>query len=216
MMRRAEVEKVIRARHGGMIPDPEDTDDREICLGYIKAAAFSLSGQDMPNWCLKWAPWAREAEIRDIVSQASRRRRMMTADGVAGLILVTMAERTRLCLKTIGACDVSKAERMKLAKERKRKRDRSRQEKQRRAEGRKDRQSYVAQGLSATKPWEATGVCRRTWERHRGVAGASRVLLREQKGDTLATSDIQAPPIPPHVHGHAAARAARGGRGLGG
>jgi hypothetical protein len=181
-MRRAEVEKVIRARHGGMIPDPGDTDDRDTCLGYIRAAAFSLSLQDMPNWCSKWAPWATAAEVGAIAAQAVKRRRMMNADGVAGLLTVTMEERTRLQLKTIGACDVTKAERARLAKERKRQRDRERQALKRRAAGSPDRASHEAQSLSASRPWEAEGISRRTWYRRRGTS-PSRIDIYEN-GDT--------------------------------
>ncbi|WP_404861841.1 hypothetical protein [Georhizobium sp. MAB10] len=190
-MRRAEVEKVIRSRHGGMIPDPGDTDDRDTCLAYIRAAAFSLAVPDMPNWCSKWAPWVTPAEVGAIVAQAFKRRRMMNADGVAGLLTVTMEERTRLKLKTIGACDVSKAERVRLAKERKRQRDRERQALKRRATGSVDRASHEAQSLSRLKPWEAENISRRTWERRR-VASASRIDIHK-KGDGLASKSIGNP-----------------------
>ncbi|PBB77890.1 hypothetical protein CK218_27695 [Mesorhizobium sp. WSM3879] len=163
LLRLREVEKVIKDRHGGMIPDPEDTDDRETCLNYVKAAAFSPSAQDMFNWCRKWAPWVLDAELTDILAQASRHSRMMTADGVAGLLAVTMAERDRLRLKTIGACDISKEERANLAKERKRDRDRSKKAEGRKARGCKDRESYEAESAEHLEPWNAEGISRRTW-----------------------------------------------------
>ncbi len=154
-------------------------------------------------------------EIEEVIAQASRRRRMMTADGVAGLLMVTIAERTRLKLKTIGACDISKAERGKIAKERKRERDRSRQEQRRRAAGRKDRKSYAGQSLSTLKPWEAVGMSRATWYRQRETR-VSRIDIN-RKGDTPeshrrrsmhsprarrvthAMSDASPSPVPPSL-----------------
>lgn len=185
LLRLREVEKVIKDRHGGMIPDAEDTDDREICLDYLKAAAFSLSGQDMFNWCRKWAPWVREAELIDILAQASRRRRMMTADGVAGLLAVTWEHRTRLNLKTFGACDISKEERAKVARERKRERDRGKKAEARKARGCKDRESYEAASLSAVKPWKTFGMSRATWYRQ----GKPEVETSPSRIDSLGNGD---------------------------
>ncbi|WP_156941317.1 hypothetical protein [Mesorhizobium sp. LNJC405B00] len=193
-LRMREVEKVIRARHHGPIPDPEDTDDRGTCIAYIRAAAMSLSGQDMNAWASIWAPWAGAEIVHPIIAETSSRRLMMRADGVAGLLGVTMAERTSLNLKTIGACDVSKAERMKIAKERKRERDRSRMADTRKSQGRKDRDTYEAESLSTLKPWEVGGVCRRTWERRRNstspVASPSRVESSSERRHTCDTETI--------------------------
>lgn len=200
LLRLRDIEKVILSRHGKMIPDPEDTDDRETCLAYVKAAALALSGQDIAGWCAKWAPWASKHEISRFVAMASSRRQMMTADGVAGLLMVTWKERTELHLNTFGASDMSKADRTKLAQERKRERDKNRKADARRLSGMQDRRSYEAQSLSMQKPWEAEGISRRTWERRR-VASLSRVEVIG-KGDTLASraeDDVGGsthPPVP--------------------
>lgn len=198
LMRLREIEKLIRARHGSIVPDPEDTDDRETCLSYVRAAALSLAAQDIAVWCRRWAPWVRNDELTGIVAQARKRRRMMTADGVAGLLLVTWAERSQIGLNTFGACDVSKVDRKRLAKERKRHRDRTRQEAKRRAAGRKDRKSHEATSLSRLRPWEAEGVSRATWYRRRETQ-VSRVDINP-KGDTLVSNpkgDTLAPTLPP-------------------
>ncbi len=165
VMRLREIEKVIAHRHGSVIPDPAGTDDRDTCVAYIKAAAFSLTRQPMHDWCRRWAPWATSADILDIVSQAETRKRMMTSDGVAGLLCVSWAERTKLNLTTIGACDMTAAKRVAMAKERKRERDRIRQEAKRRAEGRRDRKAHAGTTLHHSKPWEKEGISRATWFR---------------------------------------------------
>ncbi|WP_156122176.1 hypothetical protein [Aureimonas altamirensis] len=186
MARLREIEKIIRERHGQFVPDPEGTDDRDTCLAYVRAAAFSRAGQDLTDWCHRWAPWVRDSEILSIEMAARRRKYMMKADGVAGLLRVTMAERDQLSLKTIGACDLARIDRMKLVRQRKLERDREAKRDLRKSQGRRDRVSYEAHSLSSTKPWVADGVSRRTWERRRRVAGVARVDINSSD-DTLAT-----------------------------
>lgn len=193
MMRLREIEKLIRHRHDGMVPDPEDTDDRGTCLAYVTAAAFSCAGQAVEGWCRRWAPWISESELVEIKARAGKRRRMITADGAAAMLSLTWAERMELGIKTIGACDISKADRKKLAKERKRTRDRVRQEHRRRAAGRSDRKSHAPQSLEQIKPWVADGISRATWYRRRETA-VSRIDIYTN-GDTrvsTAEGDITA------------------------
>lgn len=161
------------------------TDDREFCLAYLRAAAFTKSGQDIRAWARKWMPWLPVEEIEPIMAEAAKRRRMMRADGVAGLLRVSLDERTRLELKTIGACDIDRGMRLAMARQRKRERDRERQRAKRAAENRMDRASYEAGSLEKEKPWEAEGISRRTWYRRRGTS-VSRV-------DIYTNGDIPVP-----------------------
>ena len=160
-----EIEKVIRSRHGVFVPDPCDTEDRGFCLAYVRCAAKAGTKQNMKDWCARWAPWVTVLELEEISSQAGKVSGMLPADVVAKMLHVTYSERSRLSLKTIGACDVSRHHRDKLAKERKRERDRKRQEAKRRAEGRVDRKSQQAQTKTAIKPWKEMGVSRATYYR---------------------------------------------------
>lgn len=189
LMRLREIEAIISHRHGSILPE---TDDGDI---YIEAAAFSLSDQDMVDWCKKWAPWAHDEIVGPIVEKAKKRRRMMRADGVAGLLKVTMSERSDLGLKTIGACDMSKADRTAWAKERKRARDRKRMEKKRAGKSRKDRQSYEAESAENLKPWLAEGISRRTWYRRRGTS-VSRVDIYTIGDIPVPKAEEYAPPVP--------------------
>jgi hypothetical protein len=74
-----------------------------------------------------------------------------------------MADRTAPRITTIGAIDCSKAEPVERRKGRKR----NRVEAGRRAAGAVPREQYEANSLSRTRPWEALGISRRTWERRR-------------------------------------------------
>lgn len=165
LLRLREIERLINHRFRGPVPDPEDTDDRETALDYVRVAAFALTEQDIVSWCRVFALWATEADLVPIIAEAAKRRRMMRADGVAGLLHVTMAERLALKLKTIGAADMTRAERERFMKKRKREMDRKRDEQKRRAAGAKDRASFVAQSISTAKPWEALKMSRAKWYR---------------------------------------------------
>src|SRR4051794_15050308 len=125
----------------------------------------------MREWAARWMPWATVAEVKEMECQAARRRSAMTADGVARLLYVSHAERERLGLKTIGACDVAKQQRLQMVADKKRERDRKRAAEKRKAAGAKSRNSYQCQSLSRSKPWEAEGMSRRTWYRRQNGTG---------------------------------------------
>lgn len=218
IQRLREIERIIRHRFDGPVPDPDGTDDRDTCLDFVRAAAFSLAGQDIASWCRVFAPWVTHADLVPIIASAAKRRRMMRADGIAGLLHVTMAERLALKLKTIGAADMTAAERKKFMKARKRDMDRKRDEQKRREAGAKDRASYEASSISTAKPWEALNMSRRTWYRKgKPTIGTSSSRIEDiEKSEAPVPTPIgksKAPASMP-VRGYAAARAARG-EGLG-
>ncbi|MAY61555.1 MAG: hypothetical protein CML29_05030 [Rhizobiales bacterium] len=213
LLRMREIEALIRHRHGQMIPDPTGTDDVDACMAYVTAAAGSQSDQDMRDWCAYWAPWISPSDLDAIVIRSSTRKRMIPADDVARLLGVTFELRSLLTFKTIGACDVSKAERQRLAKDRKRERDRLRAATKRSQNVRMDRASYEANSAERLRPWEAEGISRRTWYRCRGTS-ASQIVLN-MKGDTPVPNVDGFPPTPPHSEHDGAMREACGARGSG-
>lgn len=182
MMRLREIEAVIRHRHIRGIPDPDGTDDKDFCMAYIYAVAATPRSQSVVDWAKTWAPWVSGEEILEMVYACRGRKYMLGAEAIAKMLHVTMKERAALCLKTIGACDVSEDERKTVSKHIKRERDRIRQQENRQAKGVVSRQSYEAASAENIKPWEAEGVSRRTWYRRRGT-GPSRVDIY-RNGDT--------------------------------
>jgi hypothetical protein len=153
-----EIARVVMGRHGRL----PDTYDRTI---YLEAAAWHLNPRDgdqhfaLENWCRRVGATLPTEQINRIVEDHKPRK--VRADRIAKVLKVTDAERTALRLTTIGACDVSKAERLRRRKER----HRAIQQARRRARGVIPREQYLAQSLSRMKPWEALGISRRTWER---------------------------------------------------
>jgi hypothetical protein len=153
-----EIARVVMHRHGRL----PATDDRPI---YLKAAAWHLNPRDgdlhfaLENWCRRVGATLPSEQINRIVEDTKPWK--LRADRIAKMLKVTDAERTALRLTTIGACDVSKTERLRRRKER----HRAAQQARRRKRGVMPRDQYLALSLSRTKPWEALGISRRTWER---------------------------------------------------
>ncbi len=195
-LRVREVEAVIRARHGDVVPDARDTDDLEIVEGYVLAIAGSRG--EIEGWVRRWLPWFDDTAVLESahklaakLSAATRGPAVLKADAIARLIGVTLAERTRLGLCTIGACDVDRKDRRKLARERKREQDRKRQSRKRTAAGRKPRDQFLAESTAADRPWEREGISRRTWYRRRNDTGVSR--LEELRSSYIPTGDQPVP-----------------------
>lgn len=174
-----EIEAIIRHRHGPIIPE---TDDGDL---YILAAAYALNAlcysRDEPDlfperlrgWCHRFAPWALRraaAVIGPILRKLHGRKYDLSADEVARVLNIRLIDRMDYGFKTIGGCDVTPTIRQKIAANKKRKHDKARQAAKRLKQGRRPH----SQSLSQTKPWEAEGISRRTWERRRkAVAGSA-------------------------------------------
>ncbi|WEJ32000.1 hypothetical protein [Devosia sp. SD17-2] len=188
LLRLREIEWVITSRHGKLIPDPYDTDDVDMCLAYARAVEASKTPQDLVHWSRRWMPWAPAAEIDRIVLQEGWRQKPAGADHVATMIYVSAAERQALGLRTIGAYDVTKEQRLATAADAKRERDKQRQAERRRAEGRVDRQTYLESSLSAQKPWETLEMSRAKYYRLKGrETGVSPVTVINTNSDGLVS-----------------------------
>lgn len=141
-----ELERVINARHGKDL----DTDDADVYLVRVAqclkrfhtfkngaAAGYDDVLDRLKVWAKAQTPLLDDDALRGAVDEAIGTDFMESADVIARRLRVTNTERMVLSLRTIGACDVSKAERAKMAKGRRRARDRIRMAAKRRAQGRK-------------------------------------------------------------------------------
>lgn len=186
LLRLREIERLIGSRHGHVVPDPTGTDDEELCVAYIRAVAMSASAQPLSDWCQRWAPWVSVQLIVEVELEAAGRKRMLRADAAAALLRLTMEERKKLGIKTIGACDISKAEREKVSADQKRAADRERIALKRRASGVKSRASDREQSLEKTQPWKAEGISRATWYRRRETR-VSRIDIYMKRDTSVST-----------------------------
>jgi hypothetical protein len=129
-----------------------------------------------------------EAEASAITEEASITRKHLSADNLARFLGVTFEQRQRLGLTTIGSVNVKKRARREL----RRRNNRLAKEAKRRAKGMRSRAEYEGNSLSATRPWEAMNMSRRTWERRRNktrVASVGTPSLIDSE-DTLATASV--------------------------
>jgi hypothetical protein len=197
-----EINRLIEARHHGLIPETDDT-------AYFEAMAANLrSLEHLLDWTADAAPWASPDMLITIHKQVTgSRSRDLTGQECANLLRVSYGERERLEINTIGSFDVDEQTRAAMAKERKREMDRQRIQARRKAKGAKSRLEFEQQSIEAQKPWEKDGISRRTWFRrreNRNGTGASQVVYNR------ATSDAPVPncfermntPIPELLQSH--------------
>jgi len=104
-----------------------------------------------------------EADAEAIIEEARTTHRHMTADRLARWLGLTYEVREKIGITTIGSIDVNKNERWARRKEQ----NRLSKERRRRDQGAEPRPEYLAKSLSRTRPWQAQGISRRTWERRR-------------------------------------------------
>jgi hypothetical protein len=171
----SQLTRLIRYRHGRGL----DTDDADAYLvpiakrQYLKLRLRKPVADAGPvcdllqTWAENHAPQLPERVLRAAAEHAFLNPRLESAETLGRTVRLTYAERTLLKINSIGSHDVSKADRARLAKERRRARDRDRKAAKRLAQDMTPRNVYLAESLSRTRPWEAEGISRRTWERRR-------------------------------------------------
>lgn len=181
-----EIERIVNYRAGLV----EDTDDADIILDQVACCLAHMMWKrgmrpqwadvlDRLNlWCERWAPEVSIVLRRNVAREVVRQPRLDQADECAARLRLSYAERTRLRITTIGAYDVDKRERLRRRKERKRTRDRERAARKRAAGSGMLRDEYLSKSLSATQPWKAMGISRRTWERRRRHTGQATPMRR--------------------------------------
>jgi hypothetical protein len=113
------------------------------------------------RWLELWTPWLSAVEAEGMVAAVLHMPLRWRADKLALRLQLTEAERSRLGITTIGAIDMTKAERAA----RRRKRNSITRQRNRRAKGAKPRPEYEATSISRAKPWDAHGISRATWYR---------------------------------------------------
>ena len=157
--RRNEIENLILHRHY-VLPDTDDRDTYlKLWCWHNTRSAHQL--EDLKALGRRLGVELPDAEVTATVDYVNRNRRKFLADSLGKQLMLTEDERTILEITTIGSHNVPRAERKRIRKAL----DAERKRKRRRAKGMKPRAVYLENSLCRTKPWEAEGICRRTWER---------------------------------------------------
>jgi hypothetical protein len=157
-LRAAELRRILKDRYCDALP--MDRDGRQAAFVMAHALAWCPDAHKrIPGWLSLWAPWMNDAP--ELTAKVLSKPLKWSADKLGAKLGLTDADRIRLKIRTIGAVDCSKEERMQRRMEAKE----ERRVAKRRAAGTKPRAEYEAQSLSQTKPWEARGISRATYFR---------------------------------------------------
>lgn len=159
-VRMREIERVFVHRYGGALPnDDAGLDDLELAAHHI-ALLDGNAEQHILAWASVWAPWLsrrKNIDAKQFATRIAANPRRFKADTLAWRLRLTMADRTRLGITTIGAIDCNAQ--MRAAQRHKRKR--IAETKRRRAAGSVTREESAAQ----KQPWIAMKMSRATWYR---------------------------------------------------
>jgi hypothetical protein len=160
-IRVAELHRLLGSRWGLVLPDDDaGRDDAEVMAHHL-ARRPGDARKHIKTYLRRHAPWMSGDETKRLIATVMAKPRKFRADTLAARLNLTFAERARLGIKTIGAVDVDKAERVK----RRRNVNRDYLKDRRRTRGAKPRADYEAGSLARTKPWLAMGLSERTWYR---------------------------------------------------
>lgn len=164
-LRISELTRILEHRYGPQLPDDDaGREDMGIMLHHL--AHTREPEQAIMGWIAVRCPWMPIAKATSLMRQTVARPQKWNADDLAERLRLTEAERDALHVTTIGAIDLPKHARLARRKKRKRQAEKAK----RQAKGSRTRAEYEAQALTRTKPWEAEGISRRTWERRRKSA----------------------------------------------
>jgi hypothetical protein len=175
-LRLGNLRSLFRDRYGPILPDDDAgrEDLRELLLPISVGPNANLK---MPKAIEVWAPWMQQDEAEALIEDINRtpiQRRKPNARELGERLRVTNAQRERLRLWTIAACDMSRDE----AAEWRKAKERARKRRQRQSRGSKPQ----ACSINRTKPWLAEGISRATWYRQREtISSAVKLVKAEDK-----------------------------------
>jgi hypothetical protein len=161
-LRVRDLQRLFTGRHGDTLPNDH--------AGRIAAEIMAHHLSQLPgdprrriaSWLEQWAPWLAIADAREITTAAVMRPKRWNADALGWRLKLVNVDRTALKITTIGAVDLTKAQRIKRRRQLARDRERER----RKAQGAKPRAEYLASHTtSQAKPWIAAGISRASWYR---------------------------------------------------
>lgn len=159
-LRIAELRRILTARYGHVLPDDDAGRDDALVMAHHLAKRPDAE-RHIAAWLSLWAPWMSTDDVRTMTAKVLAKPLRWRADKLAMRLHLTEAERHRLRITTIGACDLLKAE----GQARRRLRDRLCKEARRRSAGAKLRADYEKNSVNRTEPWKALGMSRASWYR---------------------------------------------------
>lgn len=160
-IRLRELNALLTARHGAeQLPDNADVRRAIVIIAHHLASLPAHPRTTISSWISLRAPWFTMGETEALVLEVVAKPRRWKAHSLAWALRLTAADRKALHITTIGACDLSPAERDAHRKVEAKRRAAA----IRRARGAIPRAEYLA-AVAAPQPWAVLGISRRTWYR---------------------------------------------------
>jgi hypothetical protein len=167
-VRLGHVRRVLQSRYGVKVPDDDaGYEDLRVYL-HTKAQCCLPRNREraLLNEIDLMAPWMPVDRARQVAAEIATKPMKLTSITLGQMLNLSSEERVCLSVWQIRAV----GETTEDMKERRRQRNRDLQRIKRARDGSQTREQYRRSALSNTKPWEAMGVCRRTYERRRAKA----------------------------------------------
>jgi hypothetical protein len=166
-----DLEALFRDRYGLALPNADD--GREDLHEMLLLASFAYNPERMMiSKIAQWAPWlmdketgelkAEAVQMIDVVNRTPVYLRKRTARQMGDIMRLTDQDRSRLGITTMKPFDKTDEELL----ERRKKKDADRKWRKRRAAKKKDREAWLRNCKSRTRPWGHPSK-RRTWYRKR-------------------------------------------------
>ena len=183
LIRLGELERLLHRRHHGFIlPDDDDgRDSLEIVAHHVAGLRGEVESHIIA-WAARWCPWLPQSEAAALARRIAAHPEKYTAARLAWRMGLTEIDRTELKITTIRPITATSDADIAA---RRRQRD-GEDQKRRRAIKRAAR----PEPISHTKPWETTGISRRTWYRRRQKAGGTKPV--GSRGELIAADEISA------------------------
>jgi hypothetical protein len=160
-LRCAEINRIFVDRYGASLPDDDAGRDDTRIMAHHLGLMSGDPRRRITAWIACWSPWMSPEQIIALTDAVVAKPLRWRADKLAARLNLREADRARLRITTIGACDMTKAEREAARNVRKLQAKRQKRLEQ----GAKSRSEYEGQSISKAKPWIEQGISRAQWYR---------------------------------------------------
>jgi hypothetical protein len=167
-VRLGHVSRLLLHRYGSELPDDDaGAEDLRVLL-HVKAQCYAPQRREqaLRHEIELRAPWMVKDKAAHMAAEIAAKPIRLKADTLGRMLNLDWMTRDRLRLWQIGAVDAP----ADYLKQRRRQRDAERKWRKRRAEGRLDREHYLATHSHSerrTKPWQKMGISRRSYYYHK-------------------------------------------------
>lgn len=168
-LRVRDLNRLFQARYGHKAPDTPQVREHVAIIAHHLAQLPYNTEKAVMGWLEGNAPFYTITETKELLAAVSFSPKHWKARRLGFLLKLPFNDRAKMRITTIAAYDMSEARR----EIRRKQMAKDRMQRIRREKGAVPRAQYLATTLTASKPWIAEGITRRTWERRRAKLAQS-------------------------------------------